>query len=81
MSRGNQRFLLTNLQAQIWGVTIGKEEINGKMAELEVMDEEPEALLPLITGEFPVLEFGLREKKKMELNKEHFIEKLVKKKN
>jgi hypothetical protein len=24
MSRGNWRFLLTNLQAQIWGVTLGK---------------------------------------------------------
>jgi hypothetical protein len=36
---------------------------------------------PTVTGEFHVTEFGLREKKKIELNKEHFIEKLVKKKN
>jgi hypothetical protein len=40
-----------------------------------------EALIPLVTGEFPVTEFGLREKKKMELNKEHFTEKLRKHRN
>jgi len=39
------------------------------------------ALIPLVTGEFPVIEFGLREKKKMELNKESFTGKLRKHRN
>jgi hypothetical protein len=51
------------------------------MAELETMDEQPKALIPLVTGEFLVTEFGIREKKEMELNKEHFIEKLTKHRN
>jgi hypothetical protein len=34
-----------------------------------------------VTGEFPVTEFGLREKKKMELNKESFTGKLRKHRN
>jgi hypothetical protein len=34
-----------------------------------------------VTGEFPVTEFGLREKKKMKLNKEHFTGKLRKHRN
>jgi len=34
-----------------------------------------------VTGEFPVTEFGLREKKKMELNKERFTGKLRKHRN
>jgi hypothetical protein len=51
------------------------------MAELEAMGEGLEAIIPLVTGEFPVIEFGLREKKKMELNKERFTRKLRKHRN
>jgi hypothetical protein len=51
------------------------------MAELEAMDEESEALIPLVTCEFPVTEFRLWEKKKMELNKESFTGKLRKYRN
>jgi hypothetical protein len=47
----------------------GRKKISGKMAELEAMDEESEALIPFVTGGFPVTEFGLREKKKKELKR------------
>jgi hypothetical protein len=59
----------------------GKEKISGRWQNWKRWCEGLEALIPLVTGEFPVTEFGLREKKKMELNKEHFTEKLRKHRN
>jgi hypothetical protein len=51
------------------------------MAGWHVVEKSQNISCHFVTSEFLVTEFGLRAKKKMELNKEHFTEKLRKHRN